>query len=125
MLYITQLIYLIEGKEEVFNEYENLAIPIIATYNGRLLLRLRPDKQSFIEKSIAKPYEIHLVEFTTENDFSDFVKDETGLQFLHLKEQSIKFTEDGNKGSTQSYSYYKIRMHFEVKMYRVRSSLIG
>src|SRR5680860_1168663 len=90
MIYITQLIYIIEGKENVFNEFEAVAIPVISKYNGRLLFRLRPDKSSFIEKSMEESYEIHLVEFVTENDFTNFMKDETRKQFLHLKEQSIK-----------------------------------
>ena len=36
------------------------------------------------------PYEIHLVEFETSQDFEDFLKDEERKKFLHLKEQSIK-----------------------------------
>ncbi len=90
MIYITQLIYVIEGKEEVFNEFEAIAIPTISKYNGRLLFRLRPDKSSFIEKCVEEPYEIHLVEFSTENDFMNFMQDGDRKQFLHLKEQSIK-----------------------------------
>lgn len=37
-----------------------------------------------------QPYEIHLVEFATEDDFKNFMLDEERKQFLHLKEQSIK-----------------------------------
>jgi len=90
MIYITQLIYIIDGQEEVFNQFESIAIPIIAKYNGRLLLRVRPNEQSFIEHRIDKPYEIHFVEFDTEQDFENFKKDEERKQFLHLKNQSIK-----------------------------------
>lgn len=56
MYYITQLIYIQEGKEQIFDEFENLAIPIISKYEGKLLLRLRPDKNAFIEHNIEKPY---------------------------------------------------------------------
>ena len=90
MICILQLIYIKDGQEDVFHQFENVAIPIISKYNGRLLLRLRPDENSFIEHSIEKPYELHLVEFDSEKDFEDFKLDEERKKFLHLKEQSIK-----------------------------------
>ncbi len=90
MIFITQLIYIIEGQEKVFDEFESFAIPIISKYNGRLLFRVRPTENSFIESNIDKPYEIHLVEFETQQDFDNFKQDEERKKFLHLKEQSIK-----------------------------------
>lgn len=90
MLYITQLIYIQPGQEEVFDQFEAVAIPLIARYNGRLLLRLRPHDASVIEHSIEKPYEVHLVEFDGEQDFAAFMRDEERKKFLHLKEQSIR-----------------------------------
>ena len=90
MIYITQLIYIIAGQENIFDQFENIAIPIISKYNGRLLLRVRPDEKSFIEHHMDKPYEIHLVEFDTEQDFEDFKQDEERKRFLHFKDQSIK-----------------------------------
>jgi uncharacterized protein (DUF1330 family) len=90
MIFITQLIYVIEGQEEVFHQFENIAIPTILKYNGQLLLRVRPDEKSYIESNMEKPYEIHLVEFASEEDFENFKQDEERKKFLHLKEQSIK-----------------------------------
>ncbi|VXD11100.1 DUF1330 domain-containing protein [Marinoscillum sp. 108] len=90
MIFITQLIYVIEGQEAVFDQFESIAIPTILKYNGRLLLRVRPDDQAIIERHIDKPYEIHLVEFDSEQDFKNFAQDEERKKFLHLKEQSIK-----------------------------------
>lgn len=90
MIFITQLVYIIDGQEQVFDEFENIAIPAISKYNGRLLLRLRPTENTFIEYRIDKPYEIHLVEFETQKDFDDFKQDEERKKFLHLKDQSIK-----------------------------------
>jgi len=90
MIYITQLIYIIPGQESVFHQFEDIAIPIISKYNGRLLLRVRPTDHSFIEHHLDKPYEIHLVEFDSEQDFKNFMQDEERKRFLHLKEQSIK-----------------------------------
>ena len=90
MIYITQLIYIQQGQENVFHEFEDVAIPIISKYNGRLLLRIRPQENSFIENKIERPYEIHLVEFNDEEDFKNFMYDEERKKFLHLKEQSVK-----------------------------------
>jgi uncharacterized protein (DUF1330 family) len=90
MIFITQLIYIIEGQEKVFDEFESVAIPTILKYNGKLLLRVRPTESNFIENHVEKPYEIHLVEFLTQQDFENFMKDDERNKFLHLKEQSIK-----------------------------------
>ena len=89
-LYFTQLIYIKEGQEATFDQFENVAIPLISKYNGQLLLRVRPSEQSFVESTIEHPYEIHLVEFPSDADFQNFMRDEERKTFLHLKEQSIK-----------------------------------
>lgn len=90
MIYITQLIYIIPGQEAVFNQFEDIAIPIISKYNGRLLLRVKPATEAFIELHVEKPYEIHLVAFDTEMDFENFMRDDERKKFLHLKQQSIR-----------------------------------
>jgi uncharacterized protein (DUF1330 family) len=90
MIFLTQLIYIKEGQEELFHQFEEIAIPAISKYNGRLLIRLRPDDHSVIENNIDKPYEIHLVEFNSEQDFQNFNQDKERRKFLHLKEQSVK-----------------------------------
>lgn len=90
MISITQLIYLKEGKEQIFHKFEEHAMPIISKYNGRLLLRIRPNAEDIIEKSIEAPYEIHLVEFDSESDFENFKHDKERKKFLHLKEQSVE-----------------------------------
>jgi uncharacterized protein (DUF1330 family) len=90
MIYLTQLIYIKEGQENIFHQFEDIAIPAIAKYNGRLLLRVRPDEHSIIEDNINRPYEIHLVEFNSEEDFENFKQDEERKKFLHLKEQSVQ-----------------------------------
>jgi len=90
MIYLTQLIYLKEGQEAVFHEFESQAIPIISHYKGQLLLRLRPDPSAYLEVNIEPPYEIHLVSFESQEDFERFMRDKTRKQFLHLKEQSIR-----------------------------------
>ena len=89
-IYITQLVYIQEGQEKVFDDFENIAIPTISKYNGRLLLRVRPSDNNFIHYNIEKPYEIHLVEFNSNQDFENFKNDTERQKFLHLKEQSVK-----------------------------------
>jgi uncharacterized protein (DUF1330 family) len=90
MIFITQLIYIKEGQESIFHQFEDIAIPAILKYNGRLLIRVRPDHYSIIEDNIGGPYEIHLVEFDSEQDFVNFQRDEERKKFLHLKDQSVK-----------------------------------
>lgn len=90
MILITQLVYIKEGQENVFHQFEDIAIPTISKYNGRLLLRVRPTESTFIERHIDKPYEIHLVEFDTEQDFENFKQDDERKKILHLKDQSIQ-----------------------------------
>lgn len=90
MLYFTQLIYLQPDQEEIFDQFEAIALPLIDKYNGRLLLRVRPAADAYLASSIDQPYEIHLVEFNTNDDFVNFSKDEVRKKFLHLKEQAIK-----------------------------------
>src|SRR6185312_8171048 len=90
MLYITQLIYIQEGKEQTFHEFEDIAIPVISKYNGRLLLRIRPVANSIIYTDGPSPYEVHLISFETQQDFDAFKQDAERKKFLHLKEESVK-----------------------------------
>jgi hypothetical protein len=90
MIYLTQLVYVVPGKENVFDEFEGIAIPLIAKYNGKLLLRVRPQVDDYIEANMEEPYEIHLVIFDNESDFENFGRDEERKKFLHLKEESIR-----------------------------------
>ena len=89
-IYLTQLIYLNKGEENTFHKFEDIAIPLISKYNGKLLLRVRPTEKEIIEKNIEQPYEIHLVEFASEKDFENFVQNEERKKFLHLKEKAIR-----------------------------------
>lgn len=92
MVFITNLIYINEGQEQLFDEFEKIAIPIMAKYNGRMLMRVRPGNEAFIEHSMEAPYEIHLGEFNTQEDFDAFLKDDERQKFLHMKDQAIRST---------------------------------
>jgi hypothetical protein len=89
MIYITQLIYIKEGQELIFDQFENIAIPLISKYNGKLLLRLKPSSKNVIDSNLENPHEVHLISFDTDRDFENFMQDEERKMFLHLKEQSI------------------------------------
>ena len=49
MIFLTQLIYIKDGQESVFHQFEDIAIPAILKYNGRLLLRVRPTENTFMK----------------------------------------------------------------------------
>jgi|SRR6185437_13166721 uncharacterized protein (DUF1330 family) len=90
MILITQIIYIKEGTESVFDQFEAIAMPLISKHKGRVLFRMRTAAAEMIEASIPRPYEIHLVEFEREEDLRLFMGDEERKKFLHLKEQSIE-----------------------------------
>ena len=90
MIYITQLIFVKPGKEDVFHQFEDVAIPLIERYNGKLIYRLRPDEDSFISAAEERPYEIHFVSFDSEGDLENFMRDESRLKFMHLKNESVR-----------------------------------
>ncbi len=92
MIYLTQLIYLKEGGEQIFQEFEAVAIPLLDQYNGHLLARFRPSHDTWIAGEYPQPYEVHIVGFKTRPDFEAFAEDETRKNLLPLKEQSIERT---------------------------------
>jgi hypothetical protein len=63
-IYITQLIYFKKGQEKVFKQFENIAIPTIAKYKGRLLLRVIPPDDNLIEYNAEKPIKYTLLSLT-------------------------------------------------------------
>ncbi|TGV03750.1 DUF1330 domain-containing protein [Flavivirga rizhaonensis] len=92
MIYLTALLFIKEGKENVFNEYESLVLPIINNYNGKLIYRIRPTQDSFINSEDQLPYEIHFISFETDEDFTNFINDDKRKSFEKLKVDSIKST---------------------------------
>ncbi|MBT1685471.1 DUF1330 domain-containing protein [Dawidia soli] len=89
MIYITQLVYLHEGQEQAFHQFEDIAMPLIEKYNGTLHLRIRPTSETYISGSLGLPYEIHFVSFPTQADLDAFKQDKTREQVLHLKQASV------------------------------------
>lgn len=92
MVYITQLIFIKEGKASTFLEFEKHALPLMAEYRGKLLYRLRPGPESFVDEEKELPYEIHFITFDRQEDLDAFMKDDRRLTYLHLKKASVKST---------------------------------
>jgi hypothetical protein len=90
MIYLTQLVYVHPGKEDVFHQFEDIAIPLIAKHHGELILRLRPNAESVVASAIEVPYEVHVVRFENEEDLGNFMRDDERQRFLHLKNESIR-----------------------------------
>jgi uncharacterized protein (DUF1330 family) len=90
MIYLTQIIYIREGQEQSFHEFEDIALPLIKKYGGSLVLRVRPSEECVIAREGDKPYEIHVVTFPDDASLERFSQDEHRRAFLHLKEQSVK-----------------------------------
>ena len=89
MLYYTQIIFLKDGMENSFELFEEKVIPLLGKHNGKLLYRIRPNKDSIID-GIDKPYEIHIVEFQTKSDFESYANDKERLKHIKLKDQSVE-----------------------------------
>lgn len=90
MIYLTQLVYVHPGKEDVFHQFEDVAIPLIAKHGGKLVLRLRPKAESVVSSTTEMPYEVHIVQFENEDDLGRFMRDDERQRFLHLKQESIR-----------------------------------
>jgi hypothetical protein len=90
MIYLTQLIYIREGHEATFHEFEDAVLPLLAKYRGELLLRLRPKREAKIDGSSDAPYEVHIVRFESEHDLARFSNDEDRQRVLSLKDRSVR-----------------------------------
>ncbi len=92
MVYLTQLIYVHEGREAMFEEFEAIVLPLLSKHHGQLLLRLRPDRASKIAGTEELPYELHVVSFESDDDRVRYSNDAERARVLHLKEQSVART---------------------------------
>jgi uncharacterized protein (DUF1330 family) len=90
MIYITQIVFIKEGKEEIYNRFEATALALMEKYSGKLIYRFRPDSKSLIQGDSVLPYEIHFISFDSEASFKEFLNDDTRKAFLHLKEESVQ-----------------------------------
>ena len=57
-----------------------------------MIYRIRPNENSFISATKELPFEIHFISFNSDEDLNAFMKDDSRLSFIHLKDESIKST---------------------------------
>lgn len=72
-------------------EFEAFALSLMEVYGGKLLYRLRPTAEQFVDLELGTDllYEIHLLTFPSEEDLTAFMQDKRKQEFLHLKEDSV------------------------------------
>lgn len=85
-------LYAKEGRENIFLEYENAVLPILEEHEGELLLRIRPGNSSSSDSKIRTPEEIHLIGFSEEKNFRDFLSDPKRKSLEEMKKESILFS---------------------------------
>jgi uncharacterized protein (DUF1330 family) len=89
MKYYTQLIYVKEGAEAIFQSFEEHVLPIMEKYDGALLYRVRPGRDNVVASSLGFPTEVHLITFPSRGDFEGYIADKDRLQFMDLKNESV------------------------------------
>ena len=92
MIYITAFFFVSEGKEDLFQDYEQKVLPLMDDYNGNLIYRIRLGENNFITSSEEMPYEIHFISFSTDQDFFSYVNDERRQKYMGQKEEAIRST---------------------------------
>ncbi|WP_295676119.1 hypothetical protein [uncultured Mucilaginibacter sp.] len=90
MIYYTQLIFVKKGSEADFNAFEEKVLPLLNDHNGKLIYRLRPDKNSVVEMNGELPYEIHFVSFGSKVDFENYKNAPKRQAAMALKNNSIE-----------------------------------
>lgn len=92
MIHLTQLVYVRPGKAEAFHAFEDAVLPLLAKHHGELRLRIRPPQESVLAGQDEPPYEVHILQFESEEDLTRFSNDPVRQQVLHLKEESVSRT---------------------------------
>lgn len=88
---ITQLIYLNDGGEKDFLEYESLVLPLLEKYRGKLMFRIRTARENFIYPHDEElPYEIHIVSFGSADDLENYKHDPVRIKSLELFQRAVK-----------------------------------
>ena len=65
----------------------------MSKYGGKMLHRIRPAKESFINHlTDSFPYEVHILSFPSEEKLAQFIADPKRQDFVHLKNNSVKTT---------------------------------
>ena len=85
-IYFTILIYIKEGKEELFHSYEKQALPLIEKSGGRFELMMKPEA---VNGDLNLPDEIHVLSFDTEDGFNKYRQDPKSIELAPLRIESV------------------------------------
>jgi uncharacterized protein (DUF1330 family) len=73
------------GQEQSLIEYEDRVLALLPAHQGRLLSRVRALQ--------GEPFEIQLLQFTSEQALASYTEDPRRLELSHLRECAIARTE--------------------------------
>ncbi len=90
MIYITQLVFVHPGKEDQFQEFEDQVIPMMSDYSGKMLYRIRPREDQFIDLTGERPFEVHILSFDSADQLAAFLEDPRRTRILPLKTGAIR-----------------------------------
>lgn len=85
---LTAMIYLYEGKEAIFYRYEDIVLPLLASYGGKLISRTRIVRRTNKDD----PDEIHVISFDSIEGLEGYKADPVRLQHAILHSQSVRRT---------------------------------
>jgi len=88
--FITIILFVKEGEEKTFEEYESKVLPLLKNYNGELIYRIRPEKGSYASVTEECPHEIHLISFNTKKDYEKYMASKERNNFLPLGEKALR-----------------------------------
>jgi hypothetical protein len=86
-LYLTQIMYIHAGREQTFEAFESVVLPLLTKYRGELVLRLRGDK---IAGSAEAPHEVHIVKFENDDDLGRYASDPERQRVLPLRDEAVR-----------------------------------
>lgn len=86
-IYMTVLIYLKEGQEAVFHEYERQAAKVMARHNGRFEQLIKPDT---VNGDLPLPNEIHILSFATSDGFASYRQDPDSAALAPMRIASVE-----------------------------------
>ena len=90
MLYLTVMLYLYEGKEAAFANYEEQVLPLLQRYGGKMLYRTQPALETELPHRQELPYEMHLLSFPSEIAFQDYLQDPDRIALTLLQRSIIR-----------------------------------
>ena len=86
-IYMTVLIYLKEGQESLFHDYERQAAKVMMRHNGRFEQIIKPN---IVNGDLPLPDEIHVLSFATPDGFSSYRQDPASQALAPMRLASVE-----------------------------------